>query len=382
MAHRDNLVAQIHLNNITTMTTPGPTLIKKCNRCDGLMRQRTIASGNNFGARYWTDGKVDAPMLPDTPLVVVCPHCQKVDWLKNLVEVGEIPGPRGFGVPLPEYDLSFDDLPFFDAPTGDDYLGFLESTELIHDQEFYLRWMYWHLMNDARRKSSALLPLGIDEVENLQRLLELLKSPSESIRLTIAEIYRELGDFESCEKMLDYDFSDEFIPLAQTIYLLQEEKNPCVDVIFDSEIFFDAWKYRRNPPIYTPEPEAPFDPSGPPVFEIKSREWWIKVLGMLQHNWALIEEEADGSATVYFLHDCGLNMARNGYSLKQLKGRSAIVDSLDFESVQLAKEALARNEFWIHEEGGLLGSDMKPVGFFYDVRVFEEGVYSRRNNWI
>jgi hypothetical protein len=221
-----------------------------------------------------------------------------------------------------------------------------------------------------------LLPLGIDEVENLQRLLELLKSPSESTRLTIAEIYRELGDFESCEKILDYDFSDEFIPLAQTIYLLQEEKNPCVDVIFDSEIFVDAWKYRRNPPIYTPEPEAPFDPSGPPVFEIQSREWWIKVLGMLQHNWALIEEAADGSATVYFLHDSGLNVAPNGYSLKQLKGRSAIVDSLDFESVQLAKEALARNEFWIHEEGDPLGSDMKPVGSFYDVRVFEVGVYS------
>lgn len=96
-------------------------------------------------------------MLPDTPMVVVCPHCGKVDWLKNLVEVGEIPGPRGFGVPLPEYDLSFEDLPFIEVPTGDDYLGFIESTELIHDQEFYLRWMYWHLMNDARRKSSALL---------------------------------------------------------------------------------------------------------------------------------------------------------------------------------------------------------------------------------
>jgi hypothetical protein len=236
-------------------------------------------------------------------------------------------------------------------------------------------------MNDARRKSSALLPLGIDEVENLQRLLELLKSPSESTRLTIAEIYRELGDFESCEKMLDYDFSDEFIPLAQTIYLLQEEKNPWVDVIFDSEIFVDAWKHRRNPPIYTPEPEAPFDPSGPPVFEIQSREWWIKVLGMLQHNWALIEEGADGSATVYFLHDCGLNMAPNGYSLKQLKGRSAIVDSLDFDSVQLAKDALSRNGFRVHGDDERLGSDVKPRGNFYDVRPFEDGVYSRQSNW-
>lgn len=345
------------------------------------MKQRTIASGNNFGARYWTDGKVDAPMFPDTPMVAVCPHCRKVDWLKNLVEVGEIPGPRGFGVPLPEYDLSFHNHPFFDVPTGDDYLGFLESTELIHDQEFYLRWTYWHLMNDARRKSSALLPLGIDEVENLQRLLVLIKSPSESVRLMKAEIHRELGDFEACAKLLDYDFSDELIPLAQTIYLLQKEKNVSVNQIFDDEIFIDAWKYRRNPPNYELEPEAAFDPSGPPVFEIQSREWWIKVLGMLQHNWALIEEGSDGAAIVYFFHDGEVGMASYGYSRSQLKGRYAIVDSLNFASVQLAKEALARNGFRLHGDDERLGSDVKPRGNFYDVRPFEDGVYSRQGNW-
>ncbi len=372
-----------HLINMPTMTTPGPTLIKKCNRCDELMKQRTFASGNNFGARYWTDGKIDTPMLPETPHVVVCPHCGKVDWLRNLTKVGEIPGPRGFGVPLPEYDLSFDDLPFFDSPSGDDYLGFLESAELIHDQEFYLRWTYWHLMNDARRKSSVLLPLGIDEAENLQRLLILIKSPSESIRLMKAEIHRELGDFESCAKLLDYDFSDELIPLAQTIYLLQEEKNVSVNQIFYDEIFIDAWKYRRNPPIYAPEPEAPFDPSGPPVFEIRSHGWWVKVLGMLQHNWAVIEEGPNGSAVVFFFYDCGdTNMPCHGYSMKQLKGRCAVIDSLNFESVRVAEEALSRNGFRPHGDDELLGSDVKPSGVFYDARAIEEGIYSIQGNWI
>ena len=364
------------------MTTPGPTLIKKCNRCDGLMKQRTIASGNNFGARYWTDGKIDTPMLPETPLVIVCPHCRKVDWLKNLAEIGEIPGPRGFGVPLPEYDLSFDDLPFFDVPTGDDYLGFLESVELIHDQELYLRWTYWHLMNDPRRRDPAVQPLGIDEVENLQRLLVLIKSPSESSRLTIAEIHRELGDFASCEQMLDFDFSDELIPLAQTIYFLQHEKKASVDLVDWDEIAIDWWNARRNPPTYEPEPEAPFDPSGPPVFEIQSREWWIKVLGMLQHNWALIDEKADGSATVFFFHDGEVGMGCYGYSRAQLKGRYAIVDSLDFESVQIAKEALSRNGFRLHGDEELLGSDVKPQGNFFDARAMEEGVYSRQGHWI
>jgi hypothetical protein len=31
------------------------------------MAQRTLASGNTIGARFWTDGKMEAPMLPDQP---------------------------------------------------------------------------------------------------------------------------------------------------------------------------------------------------------------------------------------------------------------------------------------------------------------------------
>lgn len=123
------------------------------------------------------------------------------------------------------------------------------------------------------------------------------------------------------------------------------------------------------------------DPSGPPLFEINSREWWIKVLGMLQHNWALIEEGAGGSATVYFFHDGEVGMNCYGYSRAQLKGRYAIVDSLDFESLQLAKDALARNSFRLHGDDERLGSDVKPRGNFYDVRPFEDGVYSRQGNW-
>lgn len=129
------------------------------------------------------------------------------------------------------------------------------------------------------------------------------------------------------------------------------------------------------------EPDSSFDPTGPPIFEIESREWWIKVLGMLQHNWALIDERAAGSATVYFFHDGEVGMGCYGYSRAQLKGRYAIVDSLDFESVQLAKDALSKNGFRLHGDDERLGSDVKPRGNFYDVRAMEEGVYSRQGNW-
>jgi len=363
-----------------SMSTPGPTLIKKCNRCDGLMKQRTIASGNTFGARYWTDGKVDASMLPLTPSAVRCPHCHALLWVSSLEEVGEIPGPRGFGVPRPEYDHSFDALPFIEKLEADDYLMALRKGELPKDQEAYLRTMYWRLMNDPRRRSQTPIAFSAEEQENLRSLLPLVSETDEPSRLIRAEIYRELGEFEECANALDYDFCDDYIPAAVTIYMLQEEKNSSVGEIQHQEMDVVTWHYHRDQKKL--KPGVPFDPNGPPIFKIKSRDWWIKVLGMLQHNWALIDDGPDSGATVYFFHDGEVGMGCYGYSRAQLKGRYAIVDSLDFESVQLAKEALARNGFRLHGDDERLGSDVKPCGNFYDVRGFEEGVYSSQGHWI
>lgn len=344
------------------------------------MKQRTIASGNNFGARYWTDGKVDASMLPLTPSAVRCPHCHALLWVSSLKEVGEIPGPRGFGVPRPEYDNSFDALPFIEKLEADDYLMAIRKGEFSKDQEAYLRTMYWRLMNDSRRRSQTSIALSADEQTNLRSLLQLVIETDEPSRLIRAEIYRELGEFEECANALDYDFCDDYIPAAVTIYMLQEEKNSSVGEIHPDEMDVVTWHHHRDQKKL--KPVVTFDPSGPPVFKIKSRDWWIKVLGMLQHNWALIEEGTSGSATVYFFHDGEVGMGCYGYTRAQLKGRYAIVDSLNFESVHLAKEALSRNGFRLLGDGELLGSDLKPQGNFFDVRAMEEGVYSRQSHWI
>lgn len=115
-----------------------------------------------------------------------------------------------------------------------------------------------------------------------------------------------------------------------------------------------------------------------PVFEIKSKQWWIKIIGMLQHNWALIEEHDDGAATIYFFHDCG--GTRNfvpGYKWYELKERAAVVDSLSYASPSAAKEALEENGFRLQETVGLLGSGEIPTGAFYDARATEDGVYSK-----
>jgi len=70
---------------------PGLTIIKKCSACSKLIKQETISSGNTFGATFWTDGKREAPMLPEQPWLVMCPHCHVPLWIDELEElVGDL----------------------------------------------------------------------------------------------------------------------------------------------------------------------------------------------------------------------------------------------------------------------------------------------------
>jgi uncharacterized protein (DUF2225 family) len=72
--------------------TPGPTLIVKCSSCDRHFQQRTIASGNTRRAKFWTDGKMEAPMFPNVPAAASCPHCNSFVWLFELEEIAQLEG--------------------------------------------------------------------------------------------------------------------------------------------------------------------------------------------------------------------------------------------------------------------------------------------------
>jgi hypothetical protein len=60
---------------------------------------------------------------------------------------------------------------------------------------------------------------------------------------------------------------------------------------------------------------------------IRSCDYWIKVVGMLQQNWALIDDERE-ACTVYFLDDVG-----------------GVFDRISFASVAEAESGLDRNRF-------------------------------------
>jgi len=69
--------------------------------------------------------------------------------------------------------------------------------------------------------------------------------------------------------------------------------------------------------------------------EIKSRDFWVKVVDMLQQNWALIEtgSRPDESVVVYFIHD-----------------GSGVFDRMTFASEERAARGLRHNGFQKYEE--------------------------------
>lgn len=111
---------------------PGPTIIKKCSDCYKSIKQPTLLSGNTFGATFWTDGKQEAPMLPDQPWLVLCPFCHAPLWIDELEKLGEIKySENSIG--------KFNDAIEYKTPSVDDYAALLEKGISSQKKERYIR---------------------------------------------------------------------------------------------------------------------------------------------------------------------------------------------------------------------------------------------------
>jgi len=145
---------------------PGPTIVRSCNECHGPIAEYTLRSGNTFGAIFWTDGKMDAPMLPDKPALVQCPHCRVPLWIEDQEQIGEMqPYERGG---------AFQDARPGLVPSAESYFLILHEGVGGQERERYLRVRAWWAGNDKRRKGSSQPTLSTQERENLEALSQLL----------------------------------------------------------------------------------------------------------------------------------------------------------------------------------------------------------------
>jgi hypothetical protein len=107
-----------------------------------------------------------------------------------------------------------------------------------------------------------------------------------------------------------------------------------------------------------------------PIFNISNRNWWVKVLGMLCHNWALIESGYGGAVEIYFFQDTAYGE------------RPKIVDSLSFHNLSSAIAALKRNGFEELSQypGPWVGAE--PQGEIWDGRASGPRIYSEGGYWL
>jgi len=373
---------------------PGPVIIKKCSLCNGMIKEKTIASGNTRGAKRWTDGEFRARMLPISPSLIKCGHCNGIAWRTEFTEADSFDNYLGF-LAFSEKDedkkriadaklkrSKYENLPFFEEPCSEEIIGFIASNNITNEQELYARARAWRKWNDSRREDDSIKPLSSHEIKNLEDFIRLLVKSNGS-KLLLAEAYRELGELVKAKNILMTNtFSEDEESVVQVLLELIESGDTQVCLITEDDE--REWRMLRRLKLRNdPSPSLPaYDASGPPVFPINSKEWWFKPVEMLVHNWALIEINENDTAIVYFFHDKGIakNVSRN-FKLFQLKGRCAIVDSFAFENIDAAEFALQYNGFkQLKKNAGPWDGD-EPFGTFYDARSSEDGVYSKLGYW-
>lgn len=194
--------------------TPGPHKILKTTQSGSLVKIESLNSGNTIGARFWTDGKCVAPMMPDTPWLRRHPVSGELFWTDECDEVA---------TEVPWGDSNeFPGVPFAAEPTLEDYRHTLEAgLAATPEKERYVRMRLWWATNDPVRQGEN---QSLKDRDNLQKLLLLLDESNANQRLTAAEICRELGEFDRAATLLEFAYPRGYLRAANLIKSLNEQK--------------------------------------------------------------------------------------------------------------------------------------------------------------
>lgn len=206
---------------------PGPTHIIACPYCNAIAKVFTLKSGNTLEANYWTDGKVTAPMLPDTNAIAKCHNCHHFYWLAEATVIGEIdPFKRDT-----RYPQAWDEAVRVKELSAAEYSKALAAgLGTDREKERYLRVRLWWATNDPYRHTQQTSLIddsqehSLSSVTNLKRLSQLLDETNLQDRLMKAEIAREIDNFEEAIALLNKSIPPEFVQSACTIRYLAQKK--------------------------------------------------------------------------------------------------------------------------------------------------------------
>lgn len=186
---------------------PGPTLVYQCPKCGRRITRESLLSGNTLGAIYYSDGKFFAPMLPEFPILTKCKQCNTILWLSKLEEIG-----NNESYFENSFDTTYADKAKF-LSINDYFRALDEGLAETTEEEIFIRQRIWWSYNDRVRKGNKLFVNKNDERRwemNCYKLINLLDYSDLNQRVMIAELKRNLGDFNGCIEVLESIKDKEF----------------------------------------------------------------------------------------------------------------------------------------------------------------------------
>lgn len=178
---------------------PGPTLVIACPGCQTEHVLPTLESGNTLGARYWTDGYWEAPMLPRQPPITRCEKCEQFFWCEDAEERRQLDWLEAYTgenasvspvrwLTLAEYEAALE--------------AGLANTAAHHKALRTLAW--WSANAPLRKKKRAAWPRSrVGRIrDNIQQLQLLFHLTNRKESLWAAEAARELGRFDEARELL------------------------------------------------------------------------------------------------------------------------------------------------------------------------------------
>ena len=164
-----------------------------CPDCGAPHLRTEIASGNTFRSWLFSDGKMEAPMLPDVPFITKCYRCGLIFYLDSSMRIE----------PTDEMEASAKYASFL---SREGYGQVIRDKFFRTDPEEYrIRLRYLWSFNDPFRRSGGCPDWSVDEdfTSNIERLLELTDLNNSDNLLFAAELNRLAGKFDRSEELLD-----------------------------------------------------------------------------------------------------------------------------------------------------------------------------------
>lgn len=191
---------------------PRTPQIIECQRysCDQRLVKHEFESGNMTGATFWTDGRMDAPMMPEYSDFSRCPECGWFFWVSQAKELGPYIPMKRISEEDPDKVEDIPNYPDVKEPSFKQYLEALDSKlGRWPNSEKELLVKAWRKFNDSMRpnlkKEEECRPISWmpESRENATQVLRLLNERDLDDSVAKAELLRELGRFGPSLQMLD-----------------------------------------------------------------------------------------------------------------------------------------------------------------------------------